>query len=96
MGLLDALKMEEHGPGYSRSIFNFMNKLFDVRITRGTKRVGEIFTVNSLREINHNPPGVGFHRSEPIIYYVIWIDGIETVLDPCDCEVIKPLNILEL
>jgi len=55
--------------------------MFDVLITKETKRVGEIHTVSSVR------------KTKSGTWYIIWIDGMETALDPYDCKIVKDINI---
>ena len=60
--------------------------MFNVKITKGTKRVGEIHTVSSIRESKITPSDK---------WYIIWINDIETALEPNDCEIVSDININE-
>ena len=71
---------------------------FSVRITKGTKRIGEVHNVYNIREIDVALPLSSITESINYVkcrFYVLWIDGMETVLDPDDCEIVKPMNIME-
>lgn len=73
--------------------------MLEVRIIKGTKRVGEVFEIHdSLEEIITVPASTATGTQQYIKrkFYVVMIDGNRTLLDPADCEIALPLNLTVL
>lgn len=68
----------------------------NVAITKGTKRVGEIWPVHEVRIIDiHKKARNGKHIVVPTKHYMIMIDGYLTGLDAADAKVVPDLNVFE-